>query len=359
MWDLRKLLVTAVEKNASDLHLVVGNTPTLRIDGKLINLGDEKLTGEQTRQMIYSIFNDVQREKFESSWELDFSYQLPGVSRFRVNIYRSKDEIEAAFRVVGIRIKTPEELGLPLVVYEFCRKLSGLILVTGPTGVGKTTTMNAMIDIINRERSCRIIIIEDPIEYIHEPKKSIVIQREVYSDTKTFARALIQTLRQDPNVICVGEMRDLETIQTALTAAETGHLVMATLHTPDAMQTIDRIIDVFPPHAQEQIRITLASCIQGIISQQLLERIDMPGRVLVTEILIATPALRNVIREAKTEQIPTIMQTNADIGMLLMDVSLKDAYCKGIISYESAVRRVKDLQHFKALLAKSGKEARV
>jgi len=356
--EIRKLLEESVNRNASDLHLVVGSPATLRIDGKLIPLNDEKLTGDQTKKMIFSILNEVQREKFEQDWELDFSFSIPGLSRFRVNIYYSKDSVEAAFRVVGLKMKTLEELGLPFVVTEFCRKMSGLILVTGPTGVGKTTTMGSMIDLINRERSCRIIIIEDPIEFIHQHKKSIVIQREVYSDTKSFARALIQTLRQDPNVICVGEMRDLETIQTALTAAETGHLVLATLHTPDAMQTIDRIIDVFPPHAQEQIRITLSSCIQGIISQQLLERVDMPGRILAAEVLMATGALRNIIREAKTEQIPTIMQTNADIGMQLMDASLKDLYCKGIISYETAVRRVKDMQHFKALLSKAGKEYR-
>jgi len=356
--DIRKLLEIAVESNASDLHLVVGSPPTLRIDGELICLEMDKLGGEQTKEMIYSILNEIQIAKFEKEWELDFSFSLSGISRFRVNIYISKDNVEAAFRVVGLRVKEPEELGLLLVVSEFCRKMSGLILVTGPTGVGKTTTMNSMIDMINRERSCRIIIIEDPIEYIHDHKKSIVIQREVYSDTRSFARALVHTLRQDPNVICVGEMRDLETIQTALTAAETGHLVLATLHTPDAIQTIDRIIDVFPPHAQEQIRIVLANALEGIISQQLLTRIDGKGRVLASEILIATPALRNVIREAKTEQIPTIMQTSADSGMQLMDTSLKELYAKGVISYETAISRVKDISHFKSLLMKSGKQFR-
>ncbi len=354
--DIRKLLEIAVESNASDLHLVCGSPPTLRIDGELLPMEMEPLTGEQTKEMVYSILNEVQMAKFEKEWELDFSIALQGISRFRVNIYISKDNIEAAFRVVGLRIKSPEELGLPSVIPEFCRKRSGMILVTGPTGVGKTTTMNAMIDIINRERSDRVIIIEDPIEYIHEHKKSVIIQREVYSDTKTFARALVHTLRQDPDVICVGEMRDLETIQTALTAAETGHLVLATLHTPDAIQTIDRIIDVFPPHAQQQIRLVLANALEGIISQQLLPRIDGKGRVLATEILVATPALRNIIREAKTEQIPTVMQTSMDMGMLLMDTSLKELYSKGVISYETAISRVKDISHFKALLMKSGKE---
>ncbi|MCP4649985.1 MAG: type IV pilus twitching motility protein PilT [PVC group bacterium] len=354
--DIQSLLKLAVEKNASDLHLVVGSPPTLRIDGELETLEMDVLTPDESKKMIYSILTQPETEKFEQDWELDFSIAVPDLSRFRVNIYRSKNFIEAAFRVVGLRIKPPEELGLPLVIAEFCRKLSGLILVTGPTGVGKTTTMNAMIDLINRERSCRIIIIEDPIEYIHEHKKSVIIQREVYQDTKSFAKALVHTLRQDPNVICVGEMRDLETIQTALTAAETGHLVLATLHTPDAVQTIDRIIDVFPSHAQEQIRIVLASCLQGIISQQLLTRIDGVGRVLATEVLIATPALRNVVREAKTEQIPTIIQTGADMGMQLMDTSLKDLYAKGVISYETALNRVKDIQHFKTLLMKSGKK---
>ncbi len=356
--DIRKLLEIAVESNASDLHLVCGSPPTLRIDGELLPMEMEPLNGKQTKEMVYSILNEVQVAKFEKDWELDFSIALPGISRFRVNIYISKDNVEAAFRVVGLRIKSPEELGLPGVIAEFCRKRSGLVLVTGPTGVGKTTTMNAMIDIINRERSDRVIIIEDPIEYIHEHKKSVIIQREVYSDTKTFARALVHTLRQDPNVICVGEMRDLETIQTALTAAETGHLVLATLHTPDAIQTIDRIIDVFPPHAQQQIRLVLANALEGIISQQLLPRIDGKGRVLATEILVATPALRNVIREAKTEQISTIMQTSMDMGMMLMDTSLKELYCKGVISYETAIGRVRDISHFKSLLMKSGKKFR-
>ncbi|MCG2712982.1 MAG: type IV pilus twitching motility protein PilT [Candidatus Omnitrophica bacterium] len=356
--DIRKLLEIAVESNSSDLHLVCGSPPTLRIDGELLPMEMEPLNGTQTKEMVYSILNEVQIAKFEKDWELDFSIALPGISRFRVNIYISKDNIEAAFRIVGLRIKSPEELGLPSIIGEFCRKRSGLVLVTGPTGVGKTTTMNAMIDIINRERSDRVIIIEDPIEYIHEHKKSVIIQREVYSDTKSFALALVHSLRQDPDVICVGEMRDLETIQTALTAAETGHLVLATLHTPDAIQTIDRIIDVFPPHAQQQIRLVLANALEGIISQQLLPRIDGKGRVLGTEIVIATPALRNIIREAKTEQIPTIMQTGMDLGMLLMDTSLKELYSKGVISYETAISRVKDISYFKAMLMKSGKEFR-
>ncbi|MFH2138585.1 MAG: type IV pilus twitching motility protein PilT [Candidatus Omnitrophota bacterium] len=353
--NIHELLKLAVEKNASDLHIVVGSPPTLRIDGIVQTLDMAALTPDDTKTMLNSLLNEDQVEKFAEDLELDFSIAVPGLSRFRCNIYRSKNYMEAAFRVVGLRIKPPEELGLPMVIAEFCRKISGLVLVTGPTGVGKTTTMNAMIDLINRERACRIIIIEDPIEYIHEHKKSVIIQREVYQDTRSFAKALVHTLRQDPDVICVGEMRDLETIQTALTAAETGHLVLATLHTPDAIQTIDRIIDVFPSHAQEQIRIVLASCIQGIISQQLLTRIDGVGRVLGTEVLLATPALRNVIREAKTEQIPTIIQTGADMGMQLMDTSLKDLYAKGVISYETALSRVKDIQHFKTLLMKSGK----
>jgi twitching motility protein PilT len=356
--ELKKLLEIAVESNASDLHLVVGSPPTLRIDGQLVPMEMEPLVGEQTKEMIYSILNDIQIEKFEEDWELDFSIALAGISRFRVNIYMSKDHVEGAFRVVGLRIRSPEELGLPPVVLEFCRKRAGLVLVTGPTGVGKTTTMNAMIDIINRDRADRVIIIEDPIEYIHDHKKGVIIQREVYSDTRSFASALIHTLRQDPDVICVGEMRDLETIQTALTAAETGHLVLATLHTPDATQTVDRVIDVFPPHAQQQIRMVLSNAIEGIISQQLLPRIDGNGRVCAAEVLVACPAMRNVIREGKTEQIPTIMQTNSELGMQLMDTSLKDLYAKGIISYETAISRVKDIVHFKTLLAKSGKSFR-
>ncbi len=356
--DIRKLLQIAVESNASDLHIVVGHAPTLRVDGELVNIEMDKIEGEEAKGMIYSILNNTQLEKFEKEWELDFSYNIAGISRFRVNVYISKGHVEAAFRVVGLRIKQPEELGLPSVVAEFCRKTSGLVLVTGPTGVGKTTTLNSMIDMINRERSCRIIIIEDPIEYLHAHKKSIIIQREVFSDTQSFAKSLVHTLRQDPNVICVGEMRDLETIQTALTAAETGHLVLATLHTPDATSTIDRIIDVFPSHAQEQIRIVLASCIQGVIAQQLLPRVDGNGRILATEVLIATPAIRNIIREAKTEQVPTIIQTGAEMGMQLMDTTLTSLYVKGIISYETALNRIKDISHFKSLLQKSGRRFR-
>ncbi len=356
--NVNHLLEIAVKNNASDLHLVVGVRPTLRVDGELESIDLPILKKEEVENMVDGILNDTQKEKFAKELELDFSYSLSGVSRFRANVYISKGHVEAAFRVVGLRVKTPEELGLPTVLASFCRLSSGLVIVTGPTGVGKTTTLNSMIDLINRERACRIIIIEDPIEYIHEHKKSIIIQREVYSDTNSFADALIHALRQDPNVICVGEMRDLETIQTALTAAETGHLVLATLHTPDATQTVDRIIDVFPSHSQEQIRIVLSSCLQGVIAQQLLQRIEGKGRVLGTEVLIATPAVRNVIREAKTEQIPTIIQTSADMGMTLMDSTLKDLYAKGIISYETALSRVKDIQHFKTLLMKSGKQGK-
>lgn len=356
--EMKRLLEIAAESNASDLHLVVGAPPTLRIDGELIAMEFEKLAHDDTKQMIYSILNSMQIQKFEQELELDFSFTLQGVSRFRANLYVSKGNIEAAFRVVALRVHTPDELGIPKVVQSLCVKQTGLVLVTGPTGVGKTTTLNSLIDLINREQACRIITIEDPVEYIHQHRKSIVIQREVYADTKSFATALIHALRQDPNVICVGEMRDLETISTALTAAETGHLVLATLHTPDAIQTIDRIIDVFPPYQQDQIRMELSSSLLGIVAQQLLPRLNAKGRIMACEVLIATPAVRNVIRERKIEQISTIIQTSKDIGMRTMDNSLKDLYLEGAISYEEALARVKDIDNFKSLIPKGDNQGK-
>ena len=298
--DIRDLLKTAVEKHASDLHLTSDSVPIVRVDGKLIPLNFPKLEKEDCKRLVYSILDDKQKAVFERDLELDLSLEVPGLNRFRVNVHMQRGSIEAAFRLVSLKIRTIEELGLPSLVAEMARKTQGLVLITGPTGVGKTSTLAAMVDLINSERQAVIIVIEDPIEYVHVNKRSIVKQREVHLDTRAFASALVHALRQDPNVIVVGEMRDLETISTALTAAETGHLVLATLHTPDAPQTIDRIIDVFPPHQQGQVRVQLSTTLQAVISQQLLPRKDKPGRILATEVMVATSGIRNLIREHET-----------------------------------------------------------
>ncbi|MFC1509848.1 type IV pilus twitching motility protein PilT, partial [Candidatus Omnitrophota bacterium] len=308
--DFNALLKVASEKKASDLHITAGSVPIVRIDGRLIPLSDfRKLSKEDCKRLVYSILSDKQKAIFERDLELDFSLAIPEINRFRVNVHMQKGSVEAAFRLVALHIKSIAELGLPPVVAELCRKPQGLVLVTGPTGVGKTTTLAAMVDMINNERQALMIAVEDPIEFVHTNRRSIIKQREVHSDTRSFANALVHALRQDPNIIVVGEMRDLDTISTVLTAAETGHLVMATLHTPDASQTIDRIIDVFPPYQQPQIKIQLAGTLLGVVSQQLLPRKDRGGRVLATEVMIATPAVRNLIREQETEQLLTHIQT--------------------------------------------------
>jgi twitching motility protein PilT len=321
--------------------LCKGAPPILRIDGRLVGLNASPLDAEQITKMVMDILNDSQKEKFEREWELDFSLEVREAGRYRVNAHRQRGSVEAAFRVVNTQIRSLKQLGLPPVVEELCRKEAGLILVTGPTGSGKTTTLAAMIDLINAVRACMIVTIEDPIEFMHSHKRSIIKQREVLSDTKSFAVALRHALRQDPDVIAVGEMRDLETMETALTAAETGHLVLTTIHTPDTAQTIDRIIDVFSPHQQEQVRIQLANSLQAIIAQQLLPIPGQRGRVVAAEILIANHAVRKIIRTKKTEQIMTIIQTCSDEGMVSMDKSLKNLYQQGLISYDDALSKCK------------------
>ena len=348
--DLKELLKLAVERNASDLHLTEHSPPVLRIDGKLVLTEHEALEKEQLKKTIYGILTDTQKEKFETDRELDFSLALEEVDRFRVNVHMQKGSVEAAFRRIPLYVPTMSELGLPPAINDLARKHQGLVLVTGPTGSGKTTTLASVINLINEERSSMIMCIEDPIEYVHSNKKSVIKQREVYSDTHSFAEALKRCLRQDPDVIVVGEMRDLETISTALTAAETGHLVLATLHTPDTAQTIERIIDVFPSHQQQQVRLQLSACLQGVVSQILLPRAEGKGRVLATEVLIATPAVRNLIRERAVEQIPTSIQTGIQFGMHTMDMSLKILYEEGIISFEDAFAHVKNREEFQHLL---------
>jgi twitching motility protein PilT len=349
MADIKELLHHAVEKGASDLHITQDLPPMLRIDGELHATRYDVLNRETTKKMVYGLLNDDQKVRFEEQLELDLSLFIPGLCRFRVNVHMQKGSVEAAFRVIPNIIKSIAELELPPIIGELARRPNGLVLVTGPTGVGKTTTLAAMVDLVNSERRCLIVSIEDPIEYVHQHKKSVVKQREVGIDTRSFASALKYALRQDPNVILVGEMRDLETISTAITAAETGHLVLSTLHTPDAPQTIDRLIDIFPPHQQEQIKVQLSGCVQGIICQQLLPKKDKKGRLPACEIMIGTSAVRSLIREHKTEQLMTVIQTGGQYGMTTMDKAIKNLYLKGLIDIETATFRIKDKSEFDKL----------
>lgn len=347
--EIRDLLITCIKEGASDLHLTENEPPIIRIDGRLKRTQFPPINREEAKKIIYTVLTNSQKEMFEKERELDFSLALSGMDRFRVNVHLQKGSVEAAFRRIPLRIPTMEELGLPPIIKDLARKPNGLVLVTGPTGVGKTTTLAAVIDLINNERECLIVCIEDPIEFVHTNKKAVIKQREVYADTHSFAEALRHTLRQDPNVIVVGEMRDLETISTTLTAAETGHLVLATLHTPDAPQTIERIIDVFPPHQQQQVKLQLSDCLQAVISQLLLPRTGGQGRVLGCEIMVATPGIRNLIREQEIEQIPTLMQTGAQFGMKTMDKSLRELYRLGQISIDTALSKVKNPEEFERL----------
>ncbi len=347
--EIRDLLIMCIEKKASDLHITDREPPILRIDGKLIRTDLEVLDKQELKKMIYSVLTNLQKETFERDLELDFSLALPEMDRFRVNVHTQRGSVEAAFRRIPKIIPGMNELGLPPIVKDLARRPNGLVLVTGPTGMGKTTTLAAMIDLINNERECLVISIEDPIEFIYSNKKSVIKQREVYSDTHSFAESLRHALRQDPNVIVVGEMRDLETISTTLTAAETGHLVLATLHTPDAPQTIERIIDVFPPYQQQQVKLQLADCLQGVISQLLLPHASGQGRVLATEIMVATPGIRNLVREQEIEQIPTLMQTGSQFGMKTMDKSLKELFQKGNIALDVAMSKTKNAEEFQRL----------
>lgn len=337
--NLVDLLKVAVAQRASDLHLIAGVPPVLRIDGEIVITEFEPLTPERTEELIFGILPPEKKQILLDELQLCYSIKIPDVGYFRTSVYYEQGTIGAAIRVGMTEIKSLEELGLPPIVAELTRRPSGLILITGPTGSGKTTTLNSMIDLINRERRCKIIMVEDPIEYVHSNKRSIIVQQEVYTDTRSFSRALVHILRQDPNVIGVGEMRDLETISTALTAAETGHLVISTLHTPDAPQTIDRIIDVFPPAQQTQVRMQLANSLEAVISQQLLPRVDRPGRVLATEVMIANAAVRNIIRENKVASLHNVIATGQREGMQTMDSCLKNLYQRGIITYDTAVTR--------------------
>ena len=351
-FDFSTVLSQMVEARASDVHLTPGSPPMLRVRGAIKPMDDyPDLTPQMTRDVVYSILNDDQRKRFENQKALDFAYAIPGVARFRVNTYFQRGAISAALRHTPDQIPDLEGLGMPAVMRDFTKKPRGFVLVTGPTGSGKTTTLASLIDIINKEREEHILTIEDPIEFLHKHQKCIVNQREIGSDAPDFASALRSALRQDPDVILVGEMRDLETVSTALTAAETGHLVFATLHTQSASQTVDRVIDVFPPHQQSQVRMQLSIALQGIVTQQLLPTSDGSGRVAATEVLIPTPAVRNLIREGKTHQIYSTIQTSASTGMQTMDAALATLVREGKINPALAEQRASVPEELKRLLA--------
>ena len=333
------LLNTMFEKGASDLHLAVGIPPIIRIDGALVPVPFEKMSPQHSQRLIYDILTDEQIQRFETHLELDFSYQLARTARFRVNVFRDKGNCASAFRQIPQKIPTLTQLNLPAVLEELTRLPRGLVLVTGPTGSGKSTTLAAMINQINSEVSKHVITIEDPIEYLHTHRTSVINQREVGQDTLEFKNALRAALREDPDVILVGEMRDLETMQMAVSAAETGHLVFATLHTNSAATSVERIVDSFPGGQQEQVRLQLSNNLQAILCQQLIPRANQPGRVCALEIMRASPAIRNLIREAKAHQITSMIQTSANLGMQTMDQCLRDLYVRGTISFEEAMNR--------------------
>jgi twitching motility protein PilT len=340
MVKIEELLRIAVQRKASDLHITVNTPPIIRIHGSLVRLeGYELLTPTDTEALFFEIASEQQRKLFKEYGEADFSFALTGFSRFRVNAFHQRGSVALSLRLINEKIPTLEELKHPDVLKTLARHARGLVLVTGPTGSGKSTTLAAMLDLINNERANHIITLEDPIEYLHKHKQCIVNQREIHADTHSFANALRAAMREDPDVILVGEMRDAETIGIAITAAETGHLVFATLHTCDSVQTVDRIIDVFPPAQQQQIRVQLSFTLQGIVSQQLLPRMDGTGRAVALEVLIVNPAVRNLIREGKTHQIQSILQTGARYGMQTMDNSLRDLYRRGVISRDEALSR--------------------
>ena len=346
-----ELLKYAVEKNASDLHLTVDEPPVYRFDGKLVVNGDKKIKEKEVEDLILPLLNEEQKEKLYKEKEIDFSYSFGDTGRFRINIYFQKGTICGAFRFLPAKIKTLEELKLPSQLAEFTKAKQGLLLMVGPTGHGKTTTLASLIDVINHTREEHLITIEDPIEYTFIPDKCLINQRELHSDTKSFPKALRSALRQDPDVIFVGEMRDLETVSTAITLAETGHLVMSTLHTNNASQTLDRIIDIFPPHQQKQIRYQLASTLLGVVSQRLIPRIK-GGRIVACEILKSTPDIRNLIREEKTYQVENVIQTSVEDGMIILEKSLMNLVESGEISEENAMLYASNPKYLKLLLSK-------
>jgi twitching motility protein PilT len=345
------LLRKTVALNGSDLHVKAGSKPIFRIDGELVqDEAEPPFSVQGAREEIFAIVSDAQRRKFEKDLELDFAYELPGIARFRGNIYQQRGLVQSAFRVIPLEVQTLDDLRIPPIVKKFCARPRGLVLVTGPAGSGKSTTQAACIDHINHSEPCHIVTVEDPIEFIHEDDRAIINQRELGVDTLSFANALKYVLRQDPDVILVGEMRDLETIQLAITASETGHLVFGTLHTVDAVQTIDRVIDVFPLHQQQQVRMQLSVNLVGVISQTLVKRADGRGRTAAFETLNAVGAIRNLVRENKTYQISSIVQTGMKLGMQTLDQSLANLVREQIVTAEEAAFRAKDRGEFERLL---------
>jgi twitching motility protein PilT len=354
--SLQDMLKLMIDQNGSDLHITTGSHPRIRINGELIPLEDvPQLTGAETRQMCYTVLTDVQKHKFEEENELDFSFGLKNVSRFRGNLFIQRGSVAGVFRSIPFEIKTFSELGLPRVVEDLCKKRSGLILVTGPTGSGKSTTLASMIDRINEDNADHIITIEDPIEYLHKSKTSLVNQREVGADTESFHNALRYILRQDPDVVLLGELRDVETISTALTVADTGHLCLATLHTNNCVQTVNRIVDVFPAHQQSQIRAQLSFVLEGVLSQSLAVRANGSGRVMALEVMVPNAAIRNLIREDKIHQIYSQMQIGqAKYGMQTMNQSLLDLYLKKVITLDEAMGRTQDPDDMRQMMSNAG-----
>ncbi len=351
--ELNKLLSLVLEREASDMHLIAGEPPVIRVDGNLFKLEEyEPLTTESLNSLLDVMLSPAQKEMLEKNLDLDFAYSFKDNVRFRVNAYKQKNQIAAAFRLIPSKIRTVEELSLPVSLLDFCQKKQGLVLMVGPTGHGKSTALAAMIDHINQTRSEHILTIEDPIEFVFTPDKSIINQRQLFIDTPSFAEALRASLREDCNVIFVGEMRDLESIQTVMTIAETGHLVFATLHTNDAAQTIDRITDVFPAYQQQQIRAQLANVLLGIVSLRLLPKVG-GGRIPATEIILSNNAIRNVIREGKTYEMDNIVHTSAEMGMIPLDKSLAELVAHGQVAVEDAMRYVKDIEYFKSLVSRA------
>ena len=353
-FDFADILLEVIQAGASDLHLTVGAPPMVREKGRLRALDYPRLTSQDTREIVYSILNNDQRKKLENEWQIDLSYSVPGRARFRVNAYFQRASIGAVLRTIPQDIPRFDSLGLPEILKDFTNKPRGFVLVTGPTGSGKSTTLASMIDLINEQRHEHIMTVEDPIEFLHRHKNCVVNQRELGSDAQSFSSALKSALRQDPDVILVGEMRDLETMSTAITAAETGHLVFATLHTQDTAQTIDRIVDSFPPAQQHQVRTQLSIALQGVVTQQLIPTSDGQSRVCICEVMVPTPAVRNLIREGKTHQLYSALQTGGSFGMQTMDAALADAVRRGKISQKVAESRSSTPDELKRLLGSDG-----